>query len=128
MALDLMKSSVQLVMVAVDKYRQVGLRVTMAYFASPESALAGPEAAVDYYKAAETWTGSGSPSSGPGGEDSGPLGYHEDRRGHPGHVRRGAAPCPRGRGWLESESLRVFVPGTDAHTFGSGWHRHEPGN
>lgn len=30
--------------------------------------------------------------------------------------------------WVESESLRVFVAGTDGHVFGSGWRRHEQAN
>ena len=46
-----------LVSVAVDKYRDLGLAGTMAYFASPGSALAGLEAAIDYYNAAETVDG-----------------------------------------------------------------------
>ena len=30
--------------------------------------------------------------------------------------------------WVESESLRVFVAGTDGYAFGSGWHGAESGN
>ena len=46
-----------LVSVAVDKYRELGLAGTMAYFASPGSALAGLEAAIDYYNSAKTVDG-----------------------------------------------------------------------
>ena len=47
----------QLVSVAVDQFRAGGLLATIAYFASPDNALAGLEAAIDYYNQAETIDG-----------------------------------------------------------------------
>ena len=46
-----------LVSVAVDRYRELGLAGTIAYFASPGSALAGLEESIAYYNAAETVDG-----------------------------------------------------------------------
>ena len=47
----------QLVSVAVDEFNSGGLMATVAYFASPGSALAGLESAIDYYNSAETVDG-----------------------------------------------------------------------
>ena len=128
----------QLVTVAVDKYRQVGLTETMAYFASPGSALAGLEAPVDCYNSADTIDGQWFAFiGGPGGKIVGHSDISQiggDTReifgDEPFHTHGGGEPFhTHGEGgWVESESLRVFVAGTDGHVFGSGWRRHEQGN
>ena len=119
----------QLVSVAVDKYRDLGLTGTMTYFASPGSALAGLEAAVDYYNSAETVDGQWFAFI--GGPDGKIVGHSDPSKiggetreifgGEPFHVHEEGE-------WMESESLRVFVAGTDGHVFGSGWRRHKQAN
>ena len=116
----------QLVSVAVDKYRELGLTGTMAYFASPGSALAGLQAAIAYYNSAETVDGRwfafvGDPYGKIVGH-SNPLMIGREVQelfgGETFQVTEGGV-------WVESESLRVFVAGTDGYLFGSGWRRDE---
>ena len=115
-----------LVSLSVDKYREVGLAGTMAYFASPGSALAGLEAAIAYYNAAETVDGRWFAFI---GDPSGKIVGHSN----PSLVGRDVqdllgAETPEATGggsWVESKSLRVFVAGTDGYVFGSGWSRDE---
>ena len=118
----------QLVSVAVDKFRQLGLAGTMAYFANPESALAGLDAAIDYYNTAETvegqwfafirdpdWMIAGHSDPAMIGREVRDLFGTETFQATEEGV------------WVESESLRVFVAGYDGYLFGSGWSRAEPG-
>ncbi len=114
----------QLVSVAVDKYRELGLTGTMTYFASPGSALAGLDAAIDYYNAAETVDGHWFAFI--GGPDGKIVG-HSDITKIGGNTRDlfGEEPIhahEEGE-WVESESLRVFVAEYDGYLFGSGWSR-----
>ena len=115
-----------LVFTAVDKYREVGLEGTMAYFASPGSALAGLEQAIDYYNAAETVDGKWFAFI--GGPDGKIVG-HSDITLIGGDVEDllgGVVDLPAAVGegiWVESESLRVFVAGANGYVFGSGWAR-----
>ncbi len=114
----------QLVSVAVDKYRDIGLTGTMAYFASPGSALAGLDAAIDYYNAAETIDGHWFAFI--GGPDGKVVGHSDITKiggdtsdlfgGEPVHAHEDGE-------WVESESLRVFVAAYDGYLFGSGWSR-----
>ena len=116
-----------LVDVAVDRFREGGLAATVAYFASPGSALAGwLEAAVDYYNAAETVDGHWFAFI---GDPDGVIAAHSDPSmiggavedlfgGETFHATEGGV-------WVESESLRVWVVGYDGHVFGSGWSRDE---
>ena len=114
----------QLVSVAVDRYRELGLAGTLAYFASPESALAGLEAAVAYYNDAETVEGRWFAFI---GDPDGKIVGHSD----PSMIGRdtqdlfGAQTfdATEAGGWAESESLRVWVAAYDGHVFGSGWSR-----
>ena len=114
-----------LVSVAVDKYREVGLAGTMAYFASPGSALAGLEAAIDYYNAAETVDGRwfafiGDPNGKiVGHSDTSMIG--RDTQHLFGGADFDAAHLTESGEWIESESLRVFVASYDGYVFGSGW-------
>ena len=116
----------QLVSVAVDRYRELGLAGTVAYFASPGSALAGLDAAIDYYNAAETVDGKWFAFI--GGPD-GKIAGHSDVSMIGRDVRDllgGETFEATGAGvWVESESLRVFVAVHDGHVFGSGWSRDE---
>ena len=116
-----------LVSLSVDKYRELGLTGTMAYFASPGSALAGLEAAIDYYNAAETVDGRWSAFI---GGPSGKIVGHSDLA----MIGRdtvdlfgGTAYPPPGLSadgvWMQSESLRVFVAEYDGYVFGAGWSR-----
>ena len=110
-----------LVSVAVDQYRQVGLQGTMAYFASPGSALAGLEAAIDYYNAAETVDGHWFAFI--GGPDGKFVGHSDiSKIGGDTQDLFGGETFEAGV-WEESESLRVFVAGIDGYLFGSGWSR-----
>ena len=111
-----------LVSVAVDQFREGGLAGTVAYFASPGSALAGLEAAIDYYNAAETVEGKWFAFI---GDPDGKIAAHSD----PSMIGRdvqelfGAETllATEDGGWVESESRRVWVAGYDGHVFGSGW-------
>ena len=113
-----------LVFTAVDKYRDVGLEGTIAYFASPGSALAGLEQAIAYYNAAETVDGHWFAFI--GGPDGVIVG-HSDITLIGGDVEDllgGVVDLPAAVGegiWVESESLRVFVAGAGGYVFGSGW-------
>ena len=112
----------QLVSVAVDKYRDLGLTGTMAYFASPGSALAGLDAAIDYYNAAETIDGHWFAFiGGPDGKVAG----HSDLTMIGGETQDlfgdETFEATESGVWVESESLRVFVATYDGYLFGSGW-------
>ena len=115
-----------LVSLSVDKYREVGLAGTMAYFANPGSALAGLEEAVDYYNAAETVDGKWFAFI--GGPDGKVVGHSDvsligvDVQDLLGGETFQATEAGV---WVESDSLRVFVAGYDGYVFGSGWGRDE---
>ncbi len=116
----------QLVSVAVDKYRDIGLTGTMAYFASPGSALAGLDAAIDYYNAAETVDGHWFAFI--GGPDGKIVGHSDISKigGDTQELFGGETFEATEAGvWVESESLRVFVAEYDGYVFGSGWGRGE---
>ena len=112
----------QLVSIAVDKFRDVGLPATMAYFAGPGSALAGLEAAIDYYNAAETIDGHWFAFI---GDPNGVIVGHSDPSKIGGNVEDllgGETFYATAEGaWVESESLRVWVAGYAGYVFGSGW-------
>ena len=117
-----------LVSVAVEKYRELGLAGTMAYFASPGSALAGLEEAIAYYNAAETVDGHWFAFI--GGPDGTIVGHSDISLigGDVGDLLGGVVDLPAAEGegiWVESESLRVFVAGANGYVFGSGWSRDE---
>ena len=116
----------QLVSVAVDKYRDIGLTGTMTYFANPGSALAGLDAAIDYYNAAETIDGHWFAFI--GGPDGKIVGHSDITKidGETQDLFGGDTFEATEAGiWVESESLRVFVAEYDGYLFGSGWSRDE---
>ncbi len=120
----------QLVSVAVDKYRELGLTGTVAYFASPGSALAGLDAAIDYYNAAETIDGHWFAFI---KDPDGKIVGHSD----PSMIGRSASEIfvtftpqeftelTAAGEWVDVGWLRVFVAEYDGHLFGSGWSRDE---
>ena len=119
----------KLVSIAVDKFRSGGLAETVAYFASPGSALAGLEAAVDYYNTANTVDGHWFAFI---GDPTGNIVAHSDPTMIGGETREllGAATFdanPDGV-WVASESVRVWVAVYDGFLFGSGWRRDAPGS
>ncbi len=117
-----------LVSVAVEKYREGGLSGTVAYFASPGSALAGLEAAVAYYNATETVDGHWFAFI---GDPDGKIVAHSE----PPLIGRDIQAifgdetfqATEDGGWVESESLRVWVASYDGYLFGSGWRRDDHG-
>ena len=119
----------QLVSVAVDKYRELGLDATMTYFASPGSALAGLDAAIDYYNAAETIDGRWVAFI---GDPNGRIAGHSDPSMIGGDTSDlfGAETfhATEAGVWVESESLRLFVATYEGYVFGSGWSRDEQEN
>ena len=116
----------QLVSVAVDKYRDLGLAETMVYFASPGSALAGLEEAIAYYNSAETIDGHWFAFI---GDPDGKIAGHSDPSMIGGDVQdlfgTETFDASEAGVWVESESLRVLVATYDGHTFGAGWSRDE---
>ena len=115
-----------LVSIAVDRFREGGLAATVAYFASPGSALAGLEAAIDYYNAAETVDGRWFAFI---GDPSGKIVGHSDPSMIGGDVQdlfgTVSFEVTANGNWVESETLRVWVAGYDGYVFGSGWSREE---
>ena len=115
-----------LVSVAVDKYRELGLAGTIAYFASPGSVLAGLEEAIAYYNVAETVDGKWFAFI---GDPDGKIAGHSDISLIGGDVQEllggETFEATEAGAWVESESLRVFVAGYDGYVFGSGWSRDE---
>ena len=116
----------KLVSIAVDKYRDGGLVGTMAYFASPGSALAGLEAASAYYNTTETVEGYWFAFI---GDPNGKIVGHADQAMIGLDVQElfgeETFEATEAGVWVESESLRVFVAGADGYVFGSGWSRGE---
>ena len=118
-----------LVSAAVDKYRELGLDGTMAYFASPGSVLAGLETAVGYYNSAETVDGHWFAFI--GGPDGKIVGHSDfsmiggDTLDQFGAADFDATHATETGEWVESETLRVYVAGYDGYVFGSGWSRDE---
>ena len=114
----------RLVSVAVDRFRAGGLGATVAYFASPGSALAGLESAIAYYNDAETIDGKWSAFI---AEEGGRVVAHSD----PTVIGRdfgevfdaGSLPVTAEGNWWSTDTLRMWVMEYNGYIFGSGWHR-----
>ncbi len=119
----------QLVSVAVDKFNSGGLAATVAYFASPGSALAGLESAIDYYNSAETVDGKWAAFIADG---SGNIVAHSDPAligRHMGEMFGSVDFSTSEKGsWVASESLRMWIQESGGYVFGSGWHHDESGS
>ena len=115
-----------LVAVAVDRFREEGLAGTIAYFASPGSALAGLEEAIAYYNSAETVDGQWFAFI---GDPNGKIVGHSDISKIGGDTQdlfdEETFHATEAGVWVTSDTLRVFVAGYDGHVFGSGWSREE---
>jgi len=124
-----------LVATAVDKFRSGGLAETVAYFASPGSALAGLETTIDYYNSAETVEGRWVAFiADPGGG----IVAHSDLSKIGTKLEElylfdaDTAVAPHDGAWATGEktnastgrreSMRIWVVGYDGMTFGSGWY------
>ena len=119
----------KLVSFAIDKFRAGGLAETVAYFASPGSALAGLESAIDYYNSAETVDGKWAAFIADG---SGNIVAHSNPAligRHVGEIigPRDFSTSEEGR-WVASESLRMWIQESGGYLFGSGWHNEESGS
>ena len=118
----------QLVSVAVDTFREGGLAATVAYFASPGSALAGLEAAIDYYNSTKTvegrWSAFIAEEGGRIVAHSDPAMIGEDLRDLFGDATLEAT---EDGGWVITDLLRMWVAGYGSYVFGSGWHHDESG-
>ena len=117
-----------LVSIAVDEFRTGGLAATVAYFANPDSALAGLEAAIAYYNQAETVDGRWSAFI---AEESGRIVAHSD----PAMIGRqiqelfdtAMLEATEEGNWVDTESARVWVVASGGYVFGSGHHQGEAG-
>ena len=116
----------RLVSIAVDTFREGGLAATVAYFAAPESALAGLEDAIAYYNEAETvdgrWAAFIADEDGMIVAHSNPVmigsGLGELFGDGPFHATEEGS-------WETNDSVRMWVAGYDGYVFGSGWRRDE---
>ena len=114
----------------MEKYRELGLAGTIAYFASPGSALAGLEAAIAYYNAAETVDGQWFAFI---GDPDRKIVGHSD----PSMIGRSTSDIfvtfyppeltelTADGEWVDVGWLRVFLATYDGYLFGSGWTRDE---
>lgn len=116
----------RLVTIALTEFQSGGLAATMAYFAEPESALAGLDAAIAYYNQAETvdgkWAAFIADANGNVVAHSNPALIGSDLRELLGE---GAAEATEGGNWVITDSVRMWVAESDGYVFGSGWHHDE---
>ena len=114
---------------AVAKFREVGLQGTVEYFNSPVSDFAGLAAAIEYYNSAENVEGDWFAFIADG---SGRIvdHYHKEMVGK--HLRdifgTDVIEAAAEGNWVTTESVRVWVVGSDGMIFGSGWRQDESGN
>ena len=116
-----------LVSTAVEQFQSSGLAGTMAYFANPNTELAGLEAAVAYYNQAETADGTWSAFI---ADENGTIVAHSDPAQMGGHVsdligEQVPAEGEDGR-WINTESVRMWVAAAEGYLFGAGWHQDAP--
>ncbi len=118
----------QLVSVALDRFHSGGLEATVAYFARPESALAGLEAAISYYNQAETVDGKWSAFI---ADDSGKIVAHSDPKMIGGDLLElfstSSIEATEEGNWVTTDTVRMWIAESGGFIFGSGWHRDEAG-
>ena len=114
-----------LVSVAVDQFRSGGLEATMAYFAGPESVLAGLEVAIAYYNEAETVDGKWSAFIALA--ENGTIVAHSDPARIGSNLQdlfgTSSIEATEQGGWVTTDTARMWVAGSGGFVFGSGWHR-----
>ena len=118
----------RLVTIALSEFQSGGLEATLAYFAEPESALAGLDTAIAYYNQAETVDGKWSAFiADPNGKivaHSNPAMIGNDLTELFG---AGAIEATEGGSWVTTDAVRMWVAEADGFVFGSGWRRDESG-
>ena len=119
----------RLVTIALSEFQSGGLAATLAYFAEPESALAGLDTAIAYYNQAETvdgkWSAFIADASGKVVAHSNPAMIGSDLRELFG---AGAIEATEGGNWVTTDAVRMWVAESDGFVFGSGWHHDESGS
>ena len=119
----------RLVTIALSEFQSGGLAATLAYFAEPESALAGLDTAIAYYNQAETvdgkWSAFIADASGKVVAHSNPAMIGSDLRELFG---AGAIEATEGGNWVTTDAVRIWVAESDGFVFGSGWHHDESGS
>ena len=118
----------RLVTIALSEFQSGGLEATLAYFAEPESALAGLDTAIAYYNQAETvdgkWSAFIADPTGKVVAHSNPALIGSDLRELFG---TGAIEATEGGSWVTTDAVRMWVAEADGFVFGSGWRRDESG-
>ena len=127
--------TVQLVVAAVDAYRQVGLEGTMARFAGPDSATAGLSDTIAYYNASEDIEGEWfAVIADEGGTIVASFDTSLIGRNIAAVYGEEILDASAEGNWVSSEathspdatlSLRAWVMEYDGLIFGSGWHNNE---
>ena len=118
----------RLVTIALSEFQSGGLEATLAYFAEPESALAGLDTAIAYYNQAETvdgkWSAFIADPTGKVVAHSNPALIGSDLQELFG---AGAIEATEGGNWVTTDAVRMWVAEADGFVFGSGWRRDESG-
>ena len=112
-----------LVSIALERFNSGGLEATVAYFAAPESALAGLEEAISYYNEAETVTGKWSAFI--AADQDGMIVAHSDPAMIGSELldlfgTSEIEATPQGN-WVTTDAVRMWVARTGGFVFGSGW-------
>ena len=118
----------RLVTIALSEFQSGGLEATLAYFAEPESALAGLDKAIAYYNQAETvdgkWSAFIADANGKIVAHSNPAMIGIDLGELFG---AGAIEASEGGNWVTTDAVRMWVAEAGGFVFGSGWHHDESG-
>ncbi len=113
----------RLVTIAVSEFRSGGLAATLAYFAEPESALAGLDTAIAYYNQAETVDGKWSAFI---ADPDGKVVAHSNLALIGSDLQElfggSAIEATEGGNWVTTDAVRMWVAEYDGFVFGSGWH------
>ena len=116
----------RLVTIALGQFQSGGLEATLAYFANPESALAGLDAAIAYYNQAETVDGKWSAFI---ADANGKVVAHSNLALIGSDLQElfgsGAIEATEGGNWVTTDTARIWVAKSDGYVFGSGWRQDE---
>ena len=118
----------RLVTSALSEFQSGGLEATLAYFAEPESALAGLDTAIAYYNQAETVDGKWSAFI---ADPTGKIVAHSNPALIGSDLQElfgaGAIEATEGGNWVTTDAVRMWVADADGFVFGSGWHHDDSG-